>query len=194
MEALLAHFSSMHRMIVYSIVFLVVFLIEGELTLTLSGVLCRNHYLDLFDLMAIGFVAAVLHDVLYWSVGVRLAKTLREKFFLVSADKVRKLLGRLKSRYGLFIFVSKFAWGSNKPVLAAAGYTHVPLKELLRYSVPACLVWVVGLTLLGYSFASQTGLLRKDIKTATLLLLGFVVVILVLEEIVRRILKDRPGE
>jgi membrane protein DedA with SNARE-associated domain len=194
MESLFSHFSETHRIVVYSVVFLVVFLIEGEITLTLAGVLCRNRFLDLFDLMAIGFVAAVLHDVLYWSVGVQLAKTFREKFLFVSADKVRTLLGRLKNRYGLFIFVSKFAWGSNKPVLAATGYMHVPLKELLRYSVPTCLVWAVGLILLGYSFASQTGLLRKDIKTATLLLLGFVIVILILQEIIRRILRGRSGD
>ena len=194
MESLFSYFSETHRIVIYAIVFLVVFLIEGEITLTVAGVFCRNRYLDLFDLMAIGFVAAVLHDVLYWSVGIQLSKTFRETFLFISAEKVRTLLGRLKNRYGLFIFVSKFAWGSNKPVLAAAGFSHLPLKEMLRYSIPTCLVWVVSLTLLGYSFAFQTDLLRKDIKTASLLLLGFIVVILFFQEIVRRILKGRSGE
>lgn len=190
MESLLVNFSETDRIIAYSIIFLIVFLIEGGLTLPLAGALSRNHFLDIYDLLFIGLVAAVMHDILYWSVGIKLAETHQKKLLFINIDKISGLLGRLKKRYGVYIFLSKFAWGLNKPVLAATGFLRVPFKELIRYSAPTCFIWVISITLLGYAFASKTNLLIKDLKTAALLISGLMIVMVVLENILRRIIKE----
>ncbi|HEY5600117.1 MAG TPA: hypothetical protein VIK48_05445 [Candidatus Manganitrophaceae bacterium] len=188
MEALFFHFSETHRLLVYSVVFLIVLLLEGEVTLTLAGVLSHRQYLDLYNLIAIGCVAAVLHDALYWSVGVKLAKTHQKKAFFVSVEKITGYLERIKQRYGLYIFLSKYAWGFNKLVLAATGYIGVNFKKLLQYSIPTCLIWASSMALLGYTFSSQTDLLRKDLKTASLLISGFIIAIVLIESLLRRMI------
>lgn len=189
MEALLSHFSETHRILAYVILFFIVFLIEGEITLVLAGVLSRHHYLTLLNVIGIGFIAAVLHDLLYWSLGVRLGRTNRKKLWFVDIEKARGFLEGLRNRYGISIFLSKFAWGINKPVLVATGYMNLPLKELLRYGVPTCLVWVISLSLLGYGFASKTDLLRRNLQAGSLLILLLLAALFILQSGVRKILK-----
>ena len=189
MEALFSHFSETHRALAYVIIFLIIFLIEGEITLVLAGVLSRHHALALLTVIGVGSTAAILHDLLYWSVGARLAKTNRQKLLFVNVEKARGFLEGLRSRYGISLFLSKFAWGINKPVLVATGYMNLSWKELLRYSVPTGLVWATSLALLGYGFASKTDLLRRNLQEASLFILLLLAALFLLQGAVRKILK-----
>ena len=155
----------------------------------LAGVLSHKGYLDIFNVIMIVFVGSVLHDLLYWSIGKKLARINKKKFLFVNLEKLGNFLCRLKVNNGLYIFISKFAWNLNRIVLMANGYLKVSAKELLRYSIPACLIWSVTLVSMGYIFAFETDILKKDLKTAGLLLAGFIVVIIVLENLLKKIIK-----
>lgn len=192
MESLLTNFSEAHRILSYLIVFFSIF-IEGEIVLLLAGVLSHRGYLDIFDVMTIAFAAAILHDLLYWSIGKKLAETNRKKFLFVNLEKSVNFLSRLKVSNGLYIFISKFAWSLNRIVLVASGFLKVSVKELLRYSIPACLIWSVSLISIGHIFAYKTGLLKKDLKTAGLFLAGFVMAIIILENLLRKIIERRAS-
>lgn len=157
----------------------------------LAGVLSHKGYLDIFDVIMIASVAAILHDLLYWSIGGKLSKTSREKIWCFNLEKIKAFLGRLRVSNGLYIFISKFAWNLNRVVLVTSGYLKMPVKELLRYSVPASLVWSITLVSLGYVFAFETDILKKDFKTASLILVGFIVIIVVLENLLRKMLEKR---
>jgi len=192
MESLLTNFSETHRILSYLIIFFSIF-IEGEILLILAGVLSHKGYLDIFDVIMIASAAAILHDLLYWSIGGKLSKTSREKFLFVNLEKVKGFLGKLRVSNGLYIFISKFAWNLNRVILVTSGYMKMPVKELLRYSVPASLVWSITLVSLGYVFAFETDILKKDFKTASLILVGFIVVIIVLENLLRKMLEKRTS-
>lgn len=187
MESLLTNFSETHRILSYLIVFFSIF-IEGEIVLLLAGVLSHKGYLDIFDLIMIALVATTLHDLLFWSIGVKLSKTNREKFLFVSLEKVKGFLGKLRAGNGLYIFISKFAWNLNRIVLISSGYLKTPVKELLRYSIPAAFIWSITLVSLGYVFAFKTDILKKDVKTAAILLTVFIVAIIFLENLLRKMI------
>ncbi len=188
MESLLTNFSETHRFLAYTIVFLAV-LIEGEIFVLLAGVLSRNGYLDIFDAIAVVFAAAIIHDLIYWSIGRKLVKTNRKKFLFINFEKTGNFLEKLKINDGFYIFISKFAWSLNKLVLIASGYIKLPLKELLRYSVFSAFVWSFTFVSLGYVFAHKTDVLRKDLKTATLLIAGFIIIVVVLENFIQIMIK-----
>lgn len=190
MEALLINFSETHRILSYLIIFAGV-LIEGEIILILAGVLSYKGYLDIFDVLIIAFMAAIVHDLIYWSIGKKIAQTGRKKFLFINLEKIGVFLGKARANNGLYIFVSKFALGLNRIILIANGYLNMPIKELLRYSIPASLVFSIVFVSTGYIFASKTDILKKDLKTAAIFLTGFVIIMVLFEKLFRRIIERK---
>lgn len=182
------HFSEAHRIFSYLIIFFCIF-IEGEILLLLAGVLSHRGYLDIFDVIVIAFVGAVLHDLLYWSLGRRLTRTNRKKFWLIDLEKICAFVEKLKFNSGLYIFISKFAWSLNRLILVTSGYLGISAKNLLRYSLPASLIWAIVFVSAGYVFASETDILKKDIKTAALFVAGFLILLILFENYLKRLLE-----
>lgn len=172
---LLAQFIEHHRILMYVILFLGMF-IEGEMILIFAGVLVRSRNIHYFDTIAIAFVAVLLHDIGYWYIGKRLAMVKKEKVFGIDLKKAEKLFAKLKEREGLYIFTSKFAWGMNRFVLISSGYFQTKLKKLIKYSIGAAVIWTTTLVSLGYIFAEQTAILKKDVRMVAL---GFAALFLV---------------
>jgi len=188
MESLLTNFSETHRILSYIIIFFSIF-VEGEILLILAGVLSHKGYLDIFDVIVIAFVGAVLHDLFYWSIGKKLAKTHRKKFWLINLEKIYAFLEKRRFNSGLYIFISKFAWNLNRVILVASGYLKLSAKELLRYSIPASFIWAVVFVSAGYVFAFETDILKKDLKTAALFVAGFLVLLILFENYLRKLLE-----
>jgi membrane protein DedA with SNARE-associated domain len=188
MEALLLDFSETHRILSYIIISLGV-LVEGEIVLLLAGVLSHRGYLDIFDVIFIAFLAAIVHDLIYWSIGKKLAESNKKKILFVDLEKVKRFIEKSRNRSGLYVFITKFTWSFNRIALIASGFIKTPLKELLKYSLPACLIWAITFVSLGYIFASETDIFKKDIKTAVILISGFIIFVVILENLLRRQIK-----
>ncbi len=190
MESLLTNFSETHRIISYLIIALAI-LIEGEVVLILAGILSHKGYLDIFNVILFVFAAAIIHDLIYWSIGKKLSASGKKRFLFINLEKIKEFLEKTKINNGFYIFISKFAWNLNRVVLIINGYLKTPVKELLRYSVPASLIWSIVFVSIGYIFALETDFLKKDLKTAAFLLMGFIIIIVVLENLLRKIIEKR---
>lgn len=190
LETLLINFSETHRLLSYLIIVLAV-LIEGEVVLLLAGVLSRNGYLDIFDVMVIAFAAAIIHDIVYWLIGKRFSKITKKRFLFINFDKIQAFLEKTEVYNGFYIFISKFAWNFNRLVLIASGYLKIPIKRVLYYSVPACFIWTVTFVSLGYIFAYKTNILHKNFETAAIFLTIFIAAVVFLENIFRKMLKRK---
>lgn len=166
-------------------------LIEGEVVLVLAGVLSHKGYLDIFDVIFFAFAAAVIHDLIYWSIGKKLSASGKKRFLFINLEKVKRFLEKAKINNGLYVFISKFVWNLNRIALIANGYLKMPVKELLRYSIPACLIWSITFVSIGYVFAFETDILKKDLKTAAILLASFIVAIVILENLFRKIVEKK---
>ncbi len=193
MESFLMNFSELHRTLSYLIIFLSIF-VEGEIILLVAGVLSHRGLLNISDVIIIASGAAILHDLFYWWLGGKLLKTEKEKIFFVNLEKIKGFLDKLKLGDGVYVFISKFAWNLNRIILVAAGYLKMPIRELLRYSIAASIIWSITFASLGYVFASETHILRKDIKTATIAVAIFVIVIIGLENLLRRQIEKRTRQ
>lgn len=193
MESLLTNFSETHRIISYFIIALAI-LIEGEVVLILAGILSHKGYLDIFDVIFFAFAATVIHDLIYWSIGKKFSVSNKKKFLFINLEKIKWFLEKAKINNGLYIFVSKFTWNLNRIVLITNGYLKTPIKELLRYSIPASLIWSIVFVSIGYIFAFETDILKKDIKTAAILLTSFIIIIVILENLLRKTIERKTKE
>ncbi len=189
-ENILTNFSETHRIFSYFIIFLSI-LIEGEIILLLAGILSHGGYLNFFCIILIAFGATLIHDLIYWSIGKELSKTNKKKFLFINLEKLKEFLEGLSNKNGFYIFISKFAWTLNKIILIAIGYIKVPIKRLLYFSIPAGFIWVITFVLIGNIFASETNILRKDLRTAGLFLSGLIIIVFIFENILRKIIEKR---
>ena len=184
MEEILLNFSRTHEIASYIIVFFSIF-IEGAIITLVAGVLSAKNYLDINYVILAAFLASVLHDLLFWYLGKNILH-LKKTRFLVNIEKTENLIRKLKNHNGLYISISKFSWGFNRIVLAAAGIMKTPLKKLLSYSIPSCLVWSIAVAYLGNIFSSKIDILGKGLKTASLFVILLIVIFIVLENIIRK--------
>lgn len=192
LESLLINFSETHRIIAYAIIFLTV-LIEGEIIVLLAGVLTKSGYLSFLNIALIAFVAASFHDLIWWTIGRKLADAKRKKFLCFDFEKIGHFLTKIRLNSGIYIFLSKFAWNFNRLALVTSGYAKTPIKKMLSFSVPACFIWAFLFVALGNVFADQTDILKKDLKTAGLFVVGLIVGILILENVIRKIIGSLNG-
>ncbi len=187
MEQFFANFSEVHRILTYIIIFLGMF-IEGEVVLILSGILVRGGSINFLNVVIFAFSAVVIHDIAYWFIGKKLSQLHKKKFLFFNLEKMESLFNKIKSREGLYIFASKFAWNTNRFVLLSSGYMKTPFKRLLRNSIPAALIWTIAFVSLGFVFADQAGILKKDLKKVAIFITILLIAVILLENVFRKII------
>lgn len=182
-------FAGMGLMATYAIVFLGMF-IEGELFLVLAGILVRGQVINYTDTIMVAFCAVMLHDIGYWIIGSKMRGIKRKKFWIVDVDRMERFFKKLKKREGLYIFLSKFAWGMNRFTLISSGYFKTSFKKLLTYSIPAAFIWTITFISLGYMLADRAELWKKDIKTMAMVAAVFFIGLLCIEYLIGRSIKE----
>ena len=189
MEALLLKFSEIGVVATYMIVFFGMF-IEGEMFLILAGILVRGQAIDFFDTIIVAFCAVILNDIGYWVVGKKIKGSKRRKFWILDVEMMGKVFRKLEKREGLYIFMSKFAWGLNRFILLSSGYFGTPFKKLIKYSIPAAFIWTTTFISVGYVFAERAGLLKKDIKTVAVFTMVFFLGMIYVESLIGISIKE----
>lgn len=189
MEALLLQFNGFGLVATYMIVFFGMF-IEGEMFLILAGILVRGQVIDFLNTILVAFCAVILHDIGYWAIGMKLREVNKTQFWGVNVAKMEKIFKKMKKREGLYIFVSKFAWGTNRFVLLSSGYFRTPFKKLITYSIPAAFIWATTFVSLGFLFADRAELWKKDIKTMAMLTAAFFIGMICVEYLIGRSIKE----
>lgn len=185
MESLLLNFSEAHWIVIYFIIFAGMF-IEGEVVLIMAGILVRSGKIDFLDALAVAFLGVIAHDVAYWLLGKKFSDSRRKKFWFINLEKLDPFINRMRRNHNLYIFVSKFAWTMNRLFLISSGYLKMPLKRVMRYSVPAAFIWSTTFISLGYIFAHKTDILKKDIRTIAILFSAFIIVIFLFEKLFQK--------
>lgn len=174
------HFIESYYSLSYVIVFFAT-IIEGDITLLVLGALTKERYLSFLKVFFIGCAAAVVHDIIFWHVGVRLKRLKRKKYLFVDLEKINEALERIRPVIGASIVLSKFAWNFNRVVLVSSGYVGVPFRRLIKLSIPAAFLWVLSYLSLGYVFADQTDLFKQRIEYVGLLVMGIILAVVLFE-------------
>lgn len=188
-EQFLLNFSETHRIIAYALIFIGLF-IEGEVVLILAGILVKNGNITFITTFGIAFIATIIHDIFFYQIGTKLAKTGRKKFLFFNLEKIKSFLDGIHKIDYYHIFISKFGFSTNRFVLIAAGYMNkMSLEKLVKYSIPADFLWSLIFISLGVLFAEGTSILKKDLKIFAISVTIFLVAIIVIKKLIQKAIK-----
>lgn len=127
------------------------FVFPGETAVILGGVVASSGRVDLWLLMAIVVVAAIIGDsVGYWvghSFGDRL---LGLKILEHRKGGIDKALSLLRQRGGVAVFIGRFTAFLRAVMPGLAGASKLHYRTFFAANATGGLVWGVGFTLLGY--------------------------------------------
>ena len=138
-------------------------LIEGEVTMVVSGFLASQNLLDIRSVLAVGALGGFLGDQLFFLAGKlsNKAKFLKKLERNVRYRKARRIV----RKYGAYIILfSRYLVGMRMALSFALGVMKVPFKEFSLLNFLSALVWAPTVGFLGYLLGSLAMKLLGDFK------------------------------
>lgn len=122
------------------------------------GALARAGRLNFGLALALGLLAALLADLLWYRVGSRSGSKLL-RWLCRFSPKPEACVGRTQdvlTRYGAgSLLVAKFVPGLNSTAVPLAGSVRMPVPRFLLFDGLGALLWLLGYVGLGYLFSNQ---------------------------------------
>jgi membrane-associated protein len=135
---------------------LIGFFLPGDSLLFTAGFLATQGFLDIYILIPLLFIAAVLGDSVGYTFGYRLGPKIFKKedsrFF--HKDNLIKAQEFFKNYGGKAIIIARFipVVRTFAPILAGVG--KMPYPTFIVFNIIGALLWAVGVTALGYWLGS----------------------------------------
>lgn len=155
-------------------------IVPGETVVVVGGVVAGQGNVDVFILLGLTWLCALVGDLTGYGLGRRLGR----RFLLVHGPRVHITEARLRrvedffSRYGLAtILIGRFI-GLVRPVAPfLAGASRYPLTRFLAVAVPATALWSAAFVLLGFLFWQSFDQAISIAKHGTLAIAAVVAVV-----------------
>ncbi|HEY6331587.1 MAG TPA: DedA family protein [Blastocatellia bacterium] len=167
-------------------------MVEGDLTLLLSGVLARAGAFTLSEAVLVGTAAGFVGDSISYFIGARFRGTARSLRFF---NRARPRIERLMKRFGvLSVFIVKYVYGLRTASAIFWGLAHFRFYRFAPLTLVSCLLWVGVLAGLGFTFATGVEELIGDFRHLQIaLLLGLIIVITiyVISRFERRVIEEQ---
>lgn len=172
----------------YVLVFLSVFLensamlglfVPGETILIIAAFYAARGQLNLFAVMIVAFVGAVLGDNLGYYIGLKGGHPFvvkYGKYFFVKEERLESVKKYFERHGGKTIFIARFTSFLRALAAFTAGMSKMPYRQFFIYNALGAFVWSIVISLLGYFLGGNWPLLKKIIDRAGL---GLVVIIII---------------
>lgn len=178
----------------YAILFLIIFaetglvvapLLPGDSLLFAAGALCSLGNLDVWLLMGLLFVAAVLGDSLNYAIGKRVGAKLftNSKSRFLNPKHLERAHAFYEKYGGKTIILARFMPIVRTFAPFVAGMGSMSYGKFFLYNVVGAAVWVGSFTMLGYVFSQQP--IVKNNFTLVVLAIIVVSIIPAVIEIIR---------
>lgn len=158
----------------YFILFLIIFvetglvimpLLPGDSLLFAAGTFAYKGSLNIYYLIGLLFVAAVLGDTLNYMIGKYLGpKVFNRDYKLIKRAHLQKTQSFYEKHGGKTIIIARFIPIVRTFAPFVAGIGNMDYGKFLSYNIIGGAVWVAGLTLLGYYFG-QLEYVQKNFET-----------------------------
>jgi len=151
-------------------------MIEGDLTLLLSGVLARAGLFSLEEAFLVGTAGGFVGDSITYWIGSHFRRRADSiKFFVKAKPRIENLM----RRFGwVTVFIVKYAYGLRTASALFWGIAHFGKVRFLLLTLVSCALWVGVLEVIGFSFATGIEKLMGDLKRVQIIVLVIVVIIL----------------
>lgn len=131
---------------------LIGFFLPGDSLLFTAGILSSQGYLNIFLLIPILFVAAVVGDSVGYTFGHRVGRRLfeRKQSLLFRKDHLMKAEKFYEKHGGKTIILARFMPVIRTFAPIVAGISRMEYKTFLTYNIIGAVIWAIGIPLLGY--------------------------------------------
>lgn len=183
---LLNAFTSTPPWVVYSVIFLLVFVEDalfvgfvfpGETAVFVGGVLASVGHLNLAVVCVLVVAAAIIGDTVGYEIGKHYGERILEHRYL---ERYRAKLdwaqGVLRTRGGPAVFIARFSAFLRAVMPALAGTSRLPYKRFLVYNAAGGIIWGLGVTLLGFAAGQSYEKVASKLANASWIALGLIVV------------------
>jgi membrane-associated protein len=127
------------------------FIIPGETAAVLGGVVASRGHVDLWLLMILVALAAIVGDSVGYEVGKHFGpRLLNIKILARHRHRLQEAQDVLRRRGGAAVFLGRFTAFFRAVMPALAGTSRMPYRVFLAYNAAGGIVWGVGYVLLGF--------------------------------------------
>lgn len=176
---------------IYGILFLIVFvetglvfmpLLPGDSLLFAAGSFCAGVQIDnelaqlnLFVVLALLIIAAILGDALNFWIGQKYGRKLAQlkigKYALLKEKHLQQTQDFFEKHGSKTIIIARFVPIVRTFAPFTAGLANMRYSVFLKYNVVGGISWVLGLTLLGYFFGNLS-IVRQNFETVIFGIIG----------------------
>lgn len=136
--------------------------IPSEIVMPLAGFLAAQGRFGLVTTIAVGTVGTVLGAYFWYWIGQRVGERRLRAFterhgrwLTLTPEDVDRASAWFRRHGAWAVCVGRFIPGIRTLISVPAGVSNMPLVPFLIYSTLGSLVWISGLTLLGYALEAQ---------------------------------------
>lgn len=152
-------------------------MLEGDLTLLLSGVLARAGLFSFEEAFLVGTAGGFIGDSITYWIGSHFRRSADKIAFFV---KAKPRIEKLMRRFGwVTVFIVKYVYGLRTASALFWGIAHFGRVRFLLLTLASCAAWVGLLAAIGFSFATGIEKLIGDLKRIQIFLLVVVVIVLI---------------
>lgn len=143
------------------------------------------------------FLGEVTADFLWYTMGRLLSHTRFGNFIRRHIPRMEKIDAHIQRNAAKWIFLAKFLYSSNFPILFAVGWAKIDFKRYFRTSVKAIAVWVPFIIGLVYLLFSTLSLVRAQSvakRIEVVFLIGLIMFILAnyaMKAVIQRLVRKK---
>ncbi len=143
------------------------FVLPGETAAVLGGVVASRGHVELWLMMAVVVLAAIIGDTVGYEVGKHFgSRVLNLKVMDKRRAKLEKAEDFLRRRGGSAVFLGRFVAFFRAVMPALAGTSRMPYPKFLGFNAAGGLIWGTGFVLLGFlagnSYETVAGIVGRD--------------------------------
>jgi membrane-associated protein len=158
---------------------LVGMVLPGETALLVAGVFCQHGTLNLWVMIVVAVVCAIVGDSVGYEFGKKYGPALRRSRLgrWVGEHRWAAVDGFLHRHGGKAVLLGRLTALFRALVPSMAGMSGMRYRTFLGWNAAGGLIWAPGCVLLGYAFSSSLDVVGKTLTWAPLVVLGVVVVV-----------------
>ncbi len=152
-------------------------MVEGDITLLLSGVLANSSFFGSYSLVKVvffGTLGAMVGDSFGYFVGFKFHDAVKGyRFYQMTQPRIEKLI----DKFGPFaIIISKYVYGIRVAMCMFYGISRMRFVKFLLFDAISCLLWVLVLSGVGYFFSGAVTSIIGDYQRIGIALFFIVLV------------------
>lgn len=170
------------------------FVLPGETAAVLGGVVASRGHVQLWLMIVIVILAAIIGDTVGYEVGKHLgARMLEAKVLQKRRAKLDQAQDFLRRRGGSAVFLGRFVAFFRAVMPALAGTSRMPYPRFLAFNAAGGIVWGAGFVLLGYLAGNSYEAVAKTVGRDAAAIVIVILIIAIIAWKVRKHLRSRRG-